>query len=338
PATPAEDLEAPEVPEIPEVPEVPETPAVGPADAATPEEAPVENSFENGSFAVVDFKEAVTMEVAKSMIDEAMEAESVPEDQRFIEVDNPLAEGSTTTALKTWNVSFVVSPEQAQKVLERVKTTAQAEPVFPARNMIGPQVAGDLRNQGMTAIVASLIVMIVYLWFRFQKIYYGYAATIALVNNVILSVGALAISAYVCGALGFLLIDPFKIGLTVLAGIMTIIGYSLNDTIVVFDRIREVKGKSPHIAPEMVNQAINDMLARTILTSLTTLLVVVVLYCFGGQAIHAFAFTMLVGVIVGTLSSIFIAAPTLCKMDQRDALRQQYLAEYERAKRNQEDK
>ena len=271
------------------------------------------------------------------MIEDAMTAENIDVDQRDVLVENPLFEEDATSAFNTWNVSFVLPPADAQKILERVKTTAQAEPVFPARNMIGPQVAGDLRTKGLTAIFASLIVIVVYLWFRFQKVYYGYAATYALVNNVILSVGALAISAYVCGFLGFLLIDPFKIGLTVLAGIMTIIGYSLNDTIVVFDRIREVKGKAPHITPAMVNQAINDMLARTILTSLTTLLVIIVLYIWGGQAIHAFAFTMLVGVIVGTLSSIFIAAPTLCQMDQREALREQYLAEYERAKRNQEE-
>ena len=268
------------------------------------------------------------------MVEDAMAAENINEDQRVILVENPLYEENSTTGFNSWNVSFIISPDQAQKVLERVKATAQTEPVFPARNMIGPQIASNLRTRGLMAIFGSLIVMVIYLWFRFQKVYYGFAATAALCNNVIISVGALAVSMYVCGILGFLLIDPFKIGLTVLAGIMTIIGYSLNDTIVVFDRIREVKGKSPRIAPAMVNQAINDMLARTILTSLTTLLVIVVLYIWGGQAIHAFAFTMLVGVIIGTFSSIFIAAPLLCRMDKLDALREERAAQLERAKSN----
>ena len=327
PETPAVEEAAPEVPEVPEVPAFNDSSEPSVESASNNEEKPTdlegsEVSFANGAFAVIEFKEAVSYDVVKSMIEDAMAAENINEDQRVILVENPLYEENSTTGFNSWNVSFIVSPDQAQKVLERVKTTAQAEPVFPARNMIGPQIASNLRTRGLMAIFGSLIVMVIYLWFRFQKVYYGFAATAALCNNVIISVGALAVSMYVCGILGFLLIDPFKIGLTVLAGIMTIIGYSLNDTIVVFDRIREVKGKSPRIAPAMVNQAINDMLARTILTSLTTLLVIVVLYIWGGQAIHAFAFTMLVGVIIGTFSSIFIAAPLLCQMDKLDAIRE----------------
>ncbi|CAN0354160.1 unnamed protein product, partial [Ectocarpus sp. 4 AP-2014] len=94
----------------------------------------------------------------------------------------------------------------------------------------------------------------------------------------------------------------------------TIIGYSLNDTIVVFDRIREVKGKSPKLTAATINKSVNQTLSRTLLTSLTTLIVVLILYFFGGAGIHAFAFALVVGVIVGTYSSIFIASPALLAM------------------------
>ena len=116
--------------------------------------------------------------------------------------------------------------------------------------------------------------------------------------------------------MGVLLIEEFKISLPVVAAFLTIIGYSLNDTIVVFDRIREVRGKRPDLTNEMVNTSINQTLGRTILTSLTTFLVVLILYTLGGQGIHGFAFALVVGVIVGTYSSIFVASPALLWMSQ----------------------
>ncbi|KKK68890.1 hypothetical protein LCGC14_2939530, partial [marine sediment metagenome] len=131
--------------------------------------------------------------------------------------------------------------------------------------------------------------------------------------------GGIAISAYLAevpGVQTLLLIDPFKIGLPALAAFLTIIGYSLNDTIVVFDRIREVRGKAPRLTEEMVNTSINQTLSRTLLTSITTLLVVGILYAFGGQGIHGFAFALVIGVLVGTYSSIFVASPALLWMSR----------------------
>ena len=109
--------------------------------------------------------------------------------------------------------------------------------------------------------------------------------------------------------LGFALVEPFKIDLTIIAAILTIIGYSINDTIVIFDRMREIKGKSPDLTPKMINDAVNQTLSRSIITSLTVLIVVVILYIWGGEAMHGFAFALLVGVISGTYSTIYIAAP-----------------------------
>ena len=143
---------------------------------------------------------------------------------------------------------------------------------------------------------------------------FGLAAVVALVHDILITLGVIALSFYVAGFLEFLMIEEFKIGLSVLAAFLTIIGYSLNDTIVVFDRIREVRGKSPALTPDMINTSINQTLSRTLLTSLTTLLVVVILYIGGGEGIHAFAFSLVVGVMVGTYSSIFVASPVLLWM------------------------
>jgi SecD/SecF fusion protein len=156
-----------------------------------------------------------------------------------------------------------------------------------------------------------LLGIIGYIWIRFQRVVYGLAAVIALIHDVLITLGAIALSFYLAGSLGFLKIEEFSISLPIVAAFLTIIGYSLNDTIVVFDRIREVRGKSPDLTETMINQSINQTLSRTVLTSLTTLIVVAILYWFGGQGIHGFAYALVVGVIVGTYSSVFVASPVL---------------------------
>ncbi|MEM1305437.1 MAG: protein translocase subunit SecF, partial [Planctomycetota bacterium] len=168
------------------------------------------------------------------------------------------------------------------------------------------------------AIVLSLLGIVGYLWFRFQNVSFGLAAVVALVHDVLVTLGAIAVSAWlvtgVPAVAEALQLDAFQITLPIVAAFLTIIGYSLNDTIVVFDRIREVRGKSPNLTADMINTSINQTLARTLLTSLTTLLVVGILYFFGGAGIHAFAFALVVGVFVGTYSSIFVASPALLAM------------------------
>ena len=159
--------------------------------------------------------------------------------------------------------------------------------------------------------MASWICIIIYLWVRFQGVAFGLAAVIALIHDVLVMLGAIALSIYIAPFLGFLMVEPFKINLPIVAAFLTIIGYSVNDTIVVFDRIREVRGKDPSLTRKMVNDSTNQTLSRTLLTSFTVLLVVVVLYFFGGDAIHGFAFALVVGVLTGTYSSVYVAAPIL---------------------------
>ncbi len=134
-----------------------------------------------------------------------------------------------------------------------IKQKMDSDPVWISSSSVGARVAGDMIGRAFGALFASLLCIIGYIWFRFQRVIYGFAAVAALVHDVLITLGAIAVSYWLADALGFLLIDPFKISLTVVAAILTIIGYSLNDTIVVFDRIRETKGKAPQLTGDMIN-------------------------------------------------------------------------------------
>ncbi len=219
---------------------------------------------------------------------------------------------------KTWYISVLGSQSDVERVLTRMRADLADSPVFPSSSKVGGQVAGDTRTLAIAAFIGSLFGIVGYLWIRFQHVMFGVAAVLALVHDALITLGAIALSAYVTNYLGFLQIDEFKINLSIVAAILTVIGYSVNDTVVIFDRIREVRGKSPDLTPGMINSSINQTLSRTLLTSFTTLIVVVILYAMGGQGIHGFAFCLLVGVVVGTYSSIYIASPVLLWMFNRN--------------------
>lgn len=223
----------------------------------------------------------------------------------------------STLAFSKWRVQLPLGGDNAIKVMSELERQLDSDPVWISSSAVGARVAGDMISRAFGALFASLLCIIGYIWFRFQRVIYGVAAVVALLHDVAITLGAIAVSYWVADALGFLLIDPFKISLTVVAALLTIIGYSLNDTIVVFDRIRETKGKAPRLTGEMINSSINQTLSRTLLTSITTLIVVVLLYAFGGEGIHAFAFALVVGVVVGTYSSVFVASPVLLWLVER---------------------
>jgi preprotein translocase subunit SecF len=171
---------------------------------------------------------------------------------------------------------------------------------FGVRNVdvVGPQVGKQLQNQAKLAILYSLIGMLVYLWFRFELIY-GVAAVVACFHDTLITVGA------------FSLADK-EISLTVIAAILTLVGYSMNDTIVVFDRIREnIKLLRREKLADIVNRSINQTLSRTVLTSGLTFLTVLSLYLFGGEVLRGFSFALVIGILIGTYSSIAVAAPML---------------------------
>ncbi|MCF7920692.1 MAG: protein translocase subunit SecF [Candidatus Cloacimonetes bacterium] len=166
------------------------------------------------------------------------------------------------------------------------------------QNEVGPRIGEELKGKAILAIFWALLGIIIYIWWRFEFTF-GIAAIAALVHDILITVGIFAIFGK-------------EISLPVVAALLTIVGYSLNDTIVVFDRIREDIKKYRKLGyAEIINRSINETLSRTIITSLTTFLVVLCLYIFGGSVIHDFAFALLIGVVVGTYSSIFIASPIL---------------------------
>ncbi len=172
---------------------------------------------------------------------------------------------------------------------------------------IGSTVAGEMKSRAVLALFFACLAIIIYIWFRFGELKFGVAAVITLVHDVLITVGAVAIADHFGNVFG-----DIKINLAMIAAFLTLIGYSLNDTIVLFDRIREnLAGKNKLITKDLIDCSINQNLNRTILTSLTTFGVVSALYFVGGAAIHGFAFVMMVGVVVGTYSSIFIASPIL---------------------------
>jgi len=164
--------------------------------------------------------------------------------------------------------------------------------------MVGPKVGKDLRKKGFLAVLCSLLGMLVYIWWRFE-FKFGIGAILALTHDVIITLGALSLT-------------NRAIDLPIIAAILTVVGYSVNDTIIVSDRIRENRRRMVREKlAKIINTSINHTLSRTIITSLTTLLVVIALFFFGGGVIHDFAFTLMIGVVVGTYSSVFIASPVL---------------------------
>jgi len=238
-----------------------------------------------------------------------------------IAVTNPGYQVGSARRFTSWSVKLALPENEAREVVSQLEAVTNNQPIFPLANKIGGRVAGDMTTKAIAAILISLLGIVAYIWFRFQRVMYGLAAVIALVHDVLVTLGMIALSAWVVnsipGLANGLMLEKFQISLPIVAAFLTIIGYSLNDTIVVFDRIREVKGKSPKLSADIINTSINQTLARTLLTSLTTLISVILLYTLGGDGIHGFAFSLVIGVIVGTYSSIFIASPALMWMSQR---------------------
>ena len=191
--------------------------------------------------------------------------------------------------------------DQGRKQIVDALQANYDNPIDPSRtkvDVVGPTVGRQLETKALLATLYSMLGMLVYLWFRFQLIY-GIAAVVACFHDTLITVGAFALTNQ-------------EISLTVIAAILTLVGYSMNDTIVVFDRIRENLRMSRREAlPDVVNRSINQTLSRTVLTSGLTFLTVLSLYVFGGQVLRGFSFALVVGILIGTYSSIAIAAPML---------------------------
>ncbi len=177
----------------------------------------------------------------------------------------------------------------------------------------GSSVASSFRGAAISSVLLATVMIIIYVWVRFGSFRYSAAAIITTLHDCFIAIGMVALSVVIYNkfpglahALGIL---PFKIDLNLVAAVLATLGYGLNDTIIIMDRIRELRGKLPYASREVINSAINQTISRTIITSGTTLVSVMVLYLYGGEGVREFAYVMLCGLIVGTYSSIAVAAP-----------------------------
>jgi preprotein translocase subunit SecF len=226
-------------------------------------------------------------------------------DVRDVIVTDKAYEGATVTffgsedeiVIKTKMSSENLGEDIGDKVRTLLKDTQGFKEVRRV-DMVGAKVGSELREQGLMAMVLAIIGILIYVSFRFEW-RFAVAAVLALVHDVTI-------------AMGMIVLVGIEVNLDILAALLTILGYSLNDTIIVFDRIREgIRTiKNPDLEG-IINESVSRTLSRTTLTSLTTFFVVLTLFLFGGEIIHGFSFTLLVGIIVGTYSSIFVASPIL---------------------------
>jgi preprotein translocase subunit SecF len=190
------------------------------------------------------------------------------------------------------------SAELSTRVLAALSEGVEGEIEMRRVEFVGPQVGDELAEQGILAVIYAMVGVFLYVMFRFQW-RFSVGAVVALIHDITISMGILSLV-------------QIEFDLTVVAAILAVVGYSLNDTIVLFDRIRENFPRYRKKQPvEVVNTSINETLSRTLMTSTTTLLVLLALFYFGGEIIHGFAFTLIAGVLIGTYSSIYVASATL---------------------------
>ncbi len=230
----------------------------------------------------------------KAPIDKIREA--LKKDKRFADASVTNFGSPQEIIIKTRSSSKSVNKNLGDEVAELLKDTGKLE--VRRVGMVGPKVGAELREKGFKATIFAIIGILIYLTFRFEW-RFALASVIALIHDVSIAMGAI-------------ILFNVTFDLDTLAAILTILGYSLNDTIIVFDRIREtlIKSKAADIF-KVIDESVTKTLSRTTLTSLTTFFVVLVLYLFGGEILKSLSFTLLVGVVVGTYSSIFVASPIL---------------------------
>ena len=259
--------------------------------------------FKGGTMVAVNFTEAVDInKIRNSMADISIDGQNF--DFSKEEIKHFGDESNVAIRLASLKDE---PPQFSQKVADKI-AGVYPELVPEDRNdfilsieKVGPKVGAELSGDAVLAIFSALALILIYISIRFE-FKYAVGAIAALTHDVAITLGIFSILGY-------------EISLAVIAAFLTIVGYSLNDTIVIFDRVREnVKGLKSANFRSVINQSINESLSRTIITSVTTFLVVLILFLVGGEVIHSFAFAMIVGVIVGTYSSIFVASPVVIKM------------------------
>tara|TARA_B100001093_G_C26794097_1_gene1000331 strand:- start:359 stop:1285 length:927 start_codon:yes stop_codon:yes gene_type:complete len=263
--------------------------------------------FKGGTLVAVNYTEAVDInKIRSSMANVSIEGQKFD----FSKEEIKHFGDETNVAIRIASMDDE-PPRFANRVAESLAgvypelvPTEQSEFILSI-DKVGPKVGAELSSDAILAILYALGFILIYISIRFE-FKYAVGAIAALTHDVLITLGVFSVLGY-------------EISLAVIAAFLTIVGYSLNDTIVIFDRVREnVKSLKGASIESVINQSINDSLSRTIITSLTTFLVVLILFLVGGEVIHTFSFAMIVGVIIGTYSSIFVASPVVIKMDKTD--------------------
>lgn len=217
------------------------------------------------------------------------------------------------------NLSGIWQSELAIPEVELLQSALQRQTSLASITQFDREVSDESKVQAYVALALSWIIIIAYLWFRFGSARWGTAAVIALVHDAIVAVGAVAFTSFLAGtALGSMLLinETIRIDLAVVAALLTIVGFSVNDTIVIFDRIRENRGRMKDISAEIINASVNQTMSRTILTTLTAIITVLIMYIWGGRGIHSINFTLLAGMVSGTYSTVGIATQFLLRREQ----------------------
>lgn len=249
----------------------------------------------------IDFKGGILVEISSS---EAVDIAGLRGRMQTLDLGEVQIQqfGTPTDVLiRVAEADDAVSTERDLSAVDAMRQDLEGEFEIRRVEIVGPQVSRELVQTGLLAVVAAISSMLIYIWFRFEW-QFSVGAVMALVHDVILTIGVFSLL-------------QLDFNLSILAAILTIVGYSMNDTVVVYDRVRENlrKYKKMDIS-ELLDIAINQTLSRTVMTSVTTLLALIALYTLGGEVIRGFTFAMIWGVLVGTYSSIFIAAPLLIRL------------------------
>lgn len=243
----------------------------------------------------VDFTGGYTVEIGYEQAPDLQAIRQTIADANLPDAQVQTFGSSTDVLIRMAPREGITNANLSTDLVNALKPAAEGEIDIRRVEFVGPQVGEELREKGGLAILFALAGIIIYIWFRFEK-KFSVGSVLALVHDVLITVGIFALF-------------QIEFDLTILAAILAVIGYSLNDTIVVFDRIRENFRAMRRGTPlEIMNVSINQTLSRTVITSLTTLLVLLCLFVFGGKIISGFALALIIGVIVGTYSSIFVAS------------------------------
>lgn len=256
--------------------------------------------FKGGKEIVLKFESAVDVTEIRSSLTTPLG--STPEVKLFGSESEVLIRTDNTNTIE--EIETVVRSTMSQLYPDNQAETEKTDSV-------GPRIAEDLKSGGLQAVIYSMIIIFVYILARFRKWTFSAGAVAALFHDVTITLGIFTLLSDVVNF--SLLIDQ-----NIIAAFLTIVGYSLNDTVVVFDRIREnsIVHKGMEFIP-MVNKSLNDTLSRTIITSVTTLFVVAVLFIFGGEVLKGFSFALLIGIVLGTYSSLFVASSLVVELNSK---------------------